>query len=70
MAREAAELIYAESQSGSASWDELNGPDSEIQELPDGSYRVLIPEGWDDSDPESSKRWCIIAISMAETKPR
>jgi hypothetical protein len=73
MAAEVAELIMAESQSGSASWDELNGPDSELRTLPDG-YQVILPEGWvedfsDDSYSSYSNRWCIITIKMADTKP-
>lgn len=74
MARNVADLIWAESQSGSGSWDELHGPDSEYHRLPDGSYRVILPEGWDDSgedqpDPDNSKRWCVITVTMADTKP-
>lgn len=74
MAREVAELIHINAESGSASWDELHGPDAELQQLPDGAWRVLIPEGWDDSgedqpDPDNSERWCVITVTMADTKP-
>jgi hypothetical protein len=42
-AQQVAELIHAETQSGSGSWDELNGPDSVLTQVSENEYRITIP---------------------------
>lgn len=47
----AADLIYCEARSGSASWDELGGPGILMTEQEDGSYVLTIPQHrYDDDD--------------------
>lgn len=69
MAAEVAENIYWAAVSGSASWDEVNGPRAERYILPADLHVIAIPAGWDDDDPESAKEWCEITITMRPGKP-
>ena len=50
-AQEVAALIHAEAQSGSAYWDELNGPDAVFAKISDTKFTVTLPT-WRDEDEE------------------
>jgi hypothetical protein len=63
VAREVAELIHAETRSGSGAWDELNGPESLLIEVSDGKQIVMLPVVYDDEDQPVS--YCTITIESA-----
>jgi len=48
LAREVAENISADAQSGSAMWDEVGGPGAVMNEFAPGKFRITIPQ-WDDT---------------------
>lgn len=62
-ARRVAEQILNEAQSGSAVWDELNGPSARLEEGGDG-FIVTIPLGYEDVDEqdEPTGRVCTIVV--------
>lgn len=51
-AQEVADQICAEAGSGSAYWDELNGPDAKFGPWgEDGKFVISLPGGYDDDGP-------------------
>lgn len=42
-AKDVAEAIYAEAISGSAIWDEMNGPNTQLMEIAPERYIILVP---------------------------
>lgn len=65
MAREVAMLIRDQAQSGSASWDELNGPDAVILTTEDSARQViLLPVDYDGEGRPVKGRSCRITVEM------
>jgi hypothetical protein len=63
-AQQIAELIHAEAQSGSAFWDELNGPSAVLAQEGD-KHTVTIPLGYDDQDNPTT-RVCVITVEEVQ----
>lgn len=59
-AQRIAETIHAEAQSGSAFWDELNGPSAKLAQQGD-KYVITIPQEYDEND-EPTEHVAIITI--------
>lgn len=62
-ARRVAEQILNEAQSGSAVWDELNGPSAQLIQYGDGIFVVVIPQRYDDQDEETDAVCEVTVIS-------
>lgn len=64
-AQRVAEAILNDAQSGSAVWDELNGPSAEATKWPDqdGKFCLAIPAGYDDQGSPTNNR---ILITVQE----
>lgn len=60
-AQKVAEQILADATSGSASWDELNGPDAVLRQVGDAKYAVSIPRQYGDDD-EPIDHVCVITV--------
>lgn len=61
-AQRIAEAIFINAQSGSAVWDELNGPDAEVTTKPGSAkHTIVIPQGYDEND-EPTKNVCLITV--------
>lgn len=52
--REIAEAIHADATSGSAVWDELNGPSAKLEQQGDDKYVITIPQEYDENDEPTS----------------
>jgi hypothetical protein len=68
VAREIADLIHAEAHSGSASWDEVNGPEATLHHRGDGVFVITLPAGWDDNDDDYCAPWVRITVDMTDTR--
>jgi hypothetical protein len=53
LAKQVAELIYAEAQSGSASWDELHGPSARLTQIHVHKFVIRLP-GYDEETDDYS----------------
>ena len=60
-AQRVAEQISNEAHSGSAVWDELNGPSAMLRKYGDGRFTITIPQGYDE-DGEPTDHVCIITV--------
>ena len=67
-AKRVAELILAESQSGSASWDELNGPNSLLTQVSENEYRITLPGEYENDGPVYwwGSKMCQITVKSYE----
>jgi len=65
IAQQVAEAIHADAQSGSAVWDELNGPDARFTKISDRRFTVTLPADYTDDGPDWS-RTCTITITEEE----
>lgn len=54
IAKQVAELIHAEAQSGSAYWDELNGPNARLTQIHVHKYVIRLPKTNDEGEPDWS----------------
>lgn len=67
LAQQVAELIHAEAQSGSAYWDELNGPDAVLTRISPARYTVALPAQYgDDDEDDPAGPSCLITIESTE----
>ncbi len=64
-AQQVAEAIMNEATSGSAVWDELNGPSAVLTKVSPGKYVVLIPAGYDDNGP--AEPTCLVTVECGES---
>lgn len=60
VAKQVATLIHDNAQSGSASWDELNGPSARLIEIHSHKYIIRLP-GVDD---EGEEDWFTRAVTI------
>lgn len=60
-AKRVAEQIDAEAHSGSAFWDELNGPDATMAQVSDDKYVITIPQQYDE-DGNETDHVCLITV--------
>jgi hypothetical protein len=65
-AKEVADLILAESQSGSGAWDELNGPESQLKKTGPDQFTITIPVIDWESETGESDEVCIITIEVRQ----
>jgi len=60
-AQQVAEAILNEAQSGSAVWDELNGPSAALSgRYPEDKFVITIPQEYDGDEP--TDRVCTITV--------
>jgi len=62
-----AEAILNDAQSGSAVWDELNGPSAVLSgRYPENRFTITIPQEYDEEEGESSLQVCVITVEERE----
>jgi hypothetical protein len=52
-AKEIAENILSDAQSGSGKWDEVNGPSAEMRQVSESKYEITIPQEYDEDGNET-----------------
>jgi hypothetical protein len=67
VAQEVAELIHADAQSGSASWDEVGGPSAVLTQVSPTKYTVALPARYTDEDEDQpTGATCLITVESTE----
>lgn len=61
-----AEAILNDAQSGSAVWDELNGPSAELRQETETTFTITIPQEYSEVEGESSLQVCVITVKEKE----
>jgi hypothetical protein len=57
-----AEAILNDAQSGSAVWDELNGPSAQMIKYGDDIFTITVPQEYNEND-EATDVVCVITVA-------
>jgi len=60
-AQRVADAIFNDATSGSAVWDELNGPEASIVQAGENKYTITVPQEYDE-DGNQTGHVCVITV--------
>jgi hypothetical protein len=60
-AQRVAQQILNEAQSGSAVWDEMNGPSAVLRQYSDTRFTITIPQEYDGND-RPTENVCLVTV--------